>query len=376
MMRRLLHRDRPATRGQAMVEFAIILPILALVLVFAIDFGRVFFGWVGLHNATRIGASYASNYAPENWSDSTNARRQALLSQIKGDAQAINCDLPPDNDMIPQFPEGKDPGDPVVVGFECEFHLMTPLLAPLFGGTDIPIYAESTFPVRAAALDVPGGSPPPSGGPTCRVIPDMVGMLVADARAAWQAALFTGTFFPAGSTQDAEEVTAQFPTPTANPGDCVDPSTTVTVSSQPLPPPPCPSGEARVPNMVGLTVAGGRTSWFGSGFASGSFSPASGSNGQIIQSQTTTPNRPAGDCAPLSATVTVTMGAPPTPDCTVPNFIGSHSGGAQSTWGSAGFTTSVSFRASGQLPYVINDQSLVSGQLVPCNSNIQLGPGQ
>ena len=31
-----------------MVEFALIMPLLVLLLVMAIDFGRVFFGWVAL----------------------------------------------------------------------------------------------------------------------------------------------------------------------------------------------------------------------------------------------------------------------------------------------------------------------------------------
>ena len=357
-----------------MVEFALIMPLLALMLLFAIDFGRVFFGWVGLQNATRIGASWASNYAPEDWSDTDNVRREQLLDQISADAAAINCTLPADDDMMPQFPEGKAPGDPVIVGFDCEFSLLTPLLAPLFGGTSFPIYAESTFPVRAAALGTPGG-PPPGGGPTCRVVPDMVGMLVLDARLAWTGALFTGNFYPAGTSQDGEEVTAQYLTPSASPGACVEPSTTVTVSSTPLPPPPCPVDEARVPGMVGLTVSQARTTWFGAGFDTGTFNPATGSNGQTVLTQTVNPSTSVGGCAPVDATVTVTMGTPPTPDCTVPDFIGSHSAGAQSTWTSHGFTTTVSFRAGGTLPYTINDQSLVSEQLVPCNSSIQLGPG-
>ena len=37
------------------------LPILALLLVMAVDFGRVFFGWVALQNAARIGADYAAS---------------------------------------------------------------------------------------------------------------------------------------------------------------------------------------------------------------------------------------------------------------------------------------------------------------------------
>lgn len=367
--------QQPASRGQAMVEFAIILPLLALVILFAIDFGRVFFGWVGLQNVARIGANWASLYADSDFTDPSDPQRIELLDQIASDAAFINCELPPDEDMLPTFPVGKDPGDPVIVGFECEFSLLTPLLSPIFGGMGVPIWAEATFPVRQGALDTPGGPPPGGGGPTCRNIPDMVGMLVADARAAWSTALFTGNFYPAGSTQDAEEVTNQFPNPFASPGACVDPSTSVTVSSQPLPPPPCPTGEARVPNIVGLTVSNARSTWFGAGFNSGTFSPATGSNGQQVQTQTVNPATGVGACAVVTATITVVTGSPPTPDCTVPNFIGSHSGGAQSTWTASGFTTSVSFRASGNLPYIINDQSLVSGRLVPCNSFIQLGPG-
>jgi hypothetical protein len=369
------HLSGRTSRGQAMVEFAIILPLLVLIVLFAIDFGRVFYGWVGLQNAARVGANWASLYATADWTNADDPRREQLLEQIKADAAAINCVLPPDEEMLPEFPGGTAPGAPVIVGFDCEFGLITPFLAPLFGGMDVPIAAEATFPIRAGILPTPGGPPPGGGGPTCRVIPDMDGMLVADARAAWSAALFTGAFYPAGSSQDAEEVTAQFPNPFDIPGECVDAATSVTVSSQPLPPPPCPSGEARVPNMVGLTVGNGRTTWFGAGFDSGTFSPASGLTGQMIQSQTTSPNTPVGDCAVVTATVTVVTGAPPIPDCIVPDFIGSHSGGAQSTWAASGFTTTVSYRTPGQLPYIINEQTQVGGQLVPCNTSIQVGPG-
>ena len=369
------HSNEPASRGQAMAEFALILPLLMLVLLFAVDFGRVFFGWVGLQNVARIGASYASLYPTAIWASSTDEKRQEYLDQIAADAAAINCELPDDDEMLPSFPSGTSPGDPVDVELECDFRLLTPFLVPIFGSMDVPITAKATFSIRAGVFAGPGGGGPPPGGPTCRIVPDMDDMLVADARAAWQAALFTGNFYPAGSSQDAEEVTDQFTNPSASPEECVDPSTSVTVSSVPLPPPPCPAGEARVPNIVGITVANGRTTWFGSGFNSGTFSPPSGQNGQMIQSQTVTPSTAVGGCAPVTATVSVVTGAPPIPDCEVPNFIGSHSGGAQSTWTADGFTTTVSFRASGQLPYVINEQSLVGEQRVPCNSGIQLGPG-
>ena len=51
---------RAQPRGQALVEFALILPLLVLLLLLAIDFGRVFFGWVALNNAARIAANEAA----------------------------------------------------------------------------------------------------------------------------------------------------------------------------------------------------------------------------------------------------------------------------------------------------------------------------
>ena len=46
------HKER--TRGQSVVEFALVVPLLLLLTMTAIDFGRVFLGWVGLNNAARV----------------------------------------------------------------------------------------------------------------------------------------------------------------------------------------------------------------------------------------------------------------------------------------------------------------------------------
>jgi len=47
-------------RGQSLVEFALVLPLLLVLLLMAVDFGRVYFGWVTLTNASRVGANYAA----------------------------------------------------------------------------------------------------------------------------------------------------------------------------------------------------------------------------------------------------------------------------------------------------------------------------
>ena len=47
-------RDRHS-RGQSLVEFALVLPIMLLLTVIALDFGRVYLGWINLQSMARIG---------------------------------------------------------------------------------------------------------------------------------------------------------------------------------------------------------------------------------------------------------------------------------------------------------------------------------
>jgi Flp pilus assembly protein TadG len=44
-------------RGQSLVEFAIVLPVLILIMLGAVDFGRVFFTWIEVTNSSREGAA-------------------------------------------------------------------------------------------------------------------------------------------------------------------------------------------------------------------------------------------------------------------------------------------------------------------------------
>jgi Flp pilus assembly protein TadG len=55
------HRRYWAARGQSYVELAFALPVLAIVLVVAADFGRLFYTYVEVINAARAAAQYGSN---------------------------------------------------------------------------------------------------------------------------------------------------------------------------------------------------------------------------------------------------------------------------------------------------------------------------
>ena len=168
------HR-RSRTRGQALVEFAVILPVIALLLLLAIDFGRVFFGWVALNNMARAGANFAA-LNPSAWSAPADPTKQAeYLLRMQQDASAIDCTLPgtmPSPTFIDKVGTS-DPhelGDAAEVKLTCQFHLLTPLVSSILGG-GVSLGADAIFPIRAG--EVAGApvqpvvpTPTPSATPT------------------------------------------------------------------------------------------------------------------------------------------------------------------------------------------------------------------
>jgi hypothetical protein len=150
---------------------AIVLPLLALLLVMAIDFGRVFFGWVALQNAVRIGADLAAQ-AFDSWPTADNeveilgeTRYQELIT---ADLQAANCQYTtphPDPTFTDLDGDGKiEYGDLATVELECSFGLITPLAEGLFGGP-IHMTASSTFTVNGVV--VRGVPDPPAPADPC-----------------------------------------------------------------------------------------------------------------------------------------------------------------------------------------------------------------
>lgn len=143
-------------RGQSLVEFAITAPLILLMVLFGVDFGRVFLGWVTLNNAVREAANFAA-INPTAWVVPGNPAAQAEFERlITAEATGINCTLPgtlPD----PSFPNGTGIGSPAVVAITCQFSLITPLISNILGG-QINVSASSSFPVRSGAIaGTPGG---------------------------------------------------------------------------------------------------------------------------------------------------------------------------------------------------------------------------
>jgi Flp pilus assembly protein TadG len=368
-LRRPSKRDR--SRGQTMVEFALIFPILVLLLLIAVDFGRVFLGWVSLNNAARVGANYAAANPNDTWG--TGSDYQVLMTDNVG---AINCTRAPTDP--PTFGPSKAPGELVTVDLTCSFPVITPLISTFFPGGVVTVASSAAFPITDGCLvdcaPTTGGPPPPAPTDGCRTIPDVRGLSVAGARAAWINAGFS-TFQPEPSPDDTRTVENQTVTPLNTEG-CSGSEAffqaTMTVTLEPLGPVTSETCEF-VPNLRGVTVAIARQTWTDADFT-GEFLPTA-SNDRIVIDQISDPASSPGDCIEPAATVTVSHGPPPAPPppspCKVPSFINTSSSGATAVWTNAGFDAdNIDFSRNNE--FTVRSQSLVGGTWVTCAATVLL----
>jgi Flp pilus assembly protein TadG len=70
-------RERQKTRGQSLVEFALVLPILVLILAISADFGRAFSAYIAVGGAAREGAAFGM-MSTANSANQTGIRNAAL----------------------------------------------------------------------------------------------------------------------------------------------------------------------------------------------------------------------------------------------------------------------------------------------------------
>ena len=76
-MRRPVASALRSGHGQSLAEFALILPVLMIIVLGTVDLGRVFFAYISVTNAARNGAQYAASDS-ENVADVTGIRDAAL----------------------------------------------------------------------------------------------------------------------------------------------------------------------------------------------------------------------------------------------------------------------------------------------------------
>lgn len=145
------------SRAQSLVEFALTLPVLLALTLVALDFGRVYLGYINVQNMARIAANFASNH-PDAWANNDTAVLTQYQNQVLADASYTNCRLPQSGGTpvvpAPTFTDTNGDGsstsigDRVTVQISCTFDVITPIIANMVGGS-VAVTAESNFPVRS-----------------------------------------------------------------------------------------------------------------------------------------------------------------------------------------------------------------------------------
>lgn len=136
-------------RGQALVEFALVIPIFLLVLIALFDLGRAVFAYNTLTNAAREGARMAI----------VNQDVPTITARAKGQTAIVELNDPSVSVAFYQVaddgtPDLSDPCSPVAVGclavvsFEATYQPITPLIGNIVFGDGATFTAESVLSVE------------------------------------------------------------------------------------------------------------------------------------------------------------------------------------------------------------------------------------
>jgi PKD repeat protein len=414
-------RGRDRSRGQSLVEFALVLPVLLLLTLVAIDFGRVFLGWVNLQQMTRVAAGFASEHA-STVNTPGHPDQTAYQVRVTNDARAINCDLPTPL-PVPVIGAGTALGAPVTVSLTCQFSVITPIISNIVGGT-ILVSAETTYPIREGAVAVvPGGGVP--------IVQPPDADFIATPQSGWSPLPVTFTDISLGGPSswtwdfsvgaitgdgdgDVNQDTALSKGPhtityecLGDPGDTctfgvslavgngggTDTNTKANFITVTVPPDTGPIAEFTATPASGVEPLNVRfdfvdvrppgevnyISWQWDFTNDGTFD----TNGQTVTNTYSTDGaytvrlRVTDDTGATNDVIKVGAVVVTNRVCVVPDFANVRRNNAQSRWANAGFTTNVAF-LSGSGNYQINYQSIVGGTIDPqpdgCASSITVGP--
>ena len=389
---------RPRTRrsrGQSLVEFALIVPVILLVTMLAIDFGRVYLGYINLQNMSRIAANYAANN-PTAWGTPGDLAVQAKYrNQILNDAKATNCTLPTSGGSptvpAPTFANGTGLGSSATVGITCGFRIATPVISSIIGTAGVlNVSASSVFPIKSGMSATGGAGGGPSlptalfdanrkNGPAPLAVQFTDQSLGNPTNWAWD---FDGDLVVDSTLQNPTHTytSAGSYTVTLTVGNAAGTSTETKPAFIGV---GAPTGDV---NFTASPVSG--TSPLAVQFLDTSTATATAwewdfDDDGTVDDTTQNPSHTYPVAGTYSVTLTITTDTGPlsktvtdmisvaTPLCIVPNFPGTSTSSAQSTWAAAGFTTQMDFKQGGT-PWTILSQSITGGTSVACGSQIRV----
>jgi hypothetical protein len=148
-------RGGAGARGQSIAEFALVMPVMLMLVLVTLDLGRLFYSYLTITNAARVAANYAGAN-PFAWDEPDYEGR--VLAEGLGNLGGF-CDVPAPAVPAPTFSDSAvdtnatatDVGDHASVTISCEFSPVTPVLGSVLGGLDLE--ATAVFPIRQGPLE-------------------------------------------------------------------------------------------------------------------------------------------------------------------------------------------------------------------------------
>jgi len=135
------YRFAPPIRGQGMIEFALLVPVLAILIAGVVDVGRGFHARVTLTNAVREGARYAASHPLTAVGElNTTEIRDVVLEEL---AETSLRSLPRTDIAVTAESHGS-PGTSMTVTANFNFR---PLLGAVLGIRAVPVRAQATMAV-------------------------------------------------------------------------------------------------------------------------------------------------------------------------------------------------------------------------------------
>jgi len=143
--------SRRGTRGQGLIEFALVIPIFLLLMVSLFDFGRAVFAYNTLTNAAREGARMAivNQYKP---SVVAHAKSQTAIVELDDPSVSVTywqvaADGTPDTSK-PQCTTLVAVGCLAVVSFEATYRPITPIVSNILFASGVTFEATSQLSVE------------------------------------------------------------------------------------------------------------------------------------------------------------------------------------------------------------------------------------
>jgi hypothetical protein len=156
MVAKVLRRSKDE-RGAAMVEFALVLPLLLTLVLGMMEFGKAFNYWI---DATHL-ANEGARWAVVNHNPGTGT----LQEYIKGRANTVELrdggtpSIPSGDEaeVCISFPNGTaNVGDPVLVTVTARYHWI-PFIGDRIGSADVPIMGSATMRLEAQPTNYVAG---------------------------------------------------------------------------------------------------------------------------------------------------------------------------------------------------------------------------